>query len=121
MNKEYKTITEINEALKNRLQPISEALTVMSDLKSKIVENRNTYEEIKVYAEFTMASLECLALLDEGNALSDKAPRIALHHLENNEYDKFKEDKKQLKEFQETLEKHKKLFDAYSELIDDVA
>lgn len=119
MNTEYTTIKEINETIDARLQPISEILETMSLLKKQIVTDRKTYEEIKIYAEFTKASLDCLTLLDEGNKLFDKATHIALHHLENKEYDKFREDKKQLKEMQGTFDKHKQLFDIYSKLIDN--
>lgn len=120
MTTEYMTIEEINERIKNNLQPISELLVTLFSMKDKLPKERKTYSEVKSYAEFTKTSLECLVLLDEGNKLFEKAAFIAVKHFESKDYDKFKEDKKQLRELDETYEQHKYLFGVYSKLIDAV-
>ena len=120
MTTEYLTIEEINKRIKNNLKPISELLLTMFYMKEKIPKERKTYSEIKCYAEFTKASMECLVLLDEGNKLIEEAALIVINHLDKKEYDKFKEDKNQYRELEETLEQHKYLFNFFSTLIDAV-
>ena len=86
----------------------------------EMAEVTDTLESLKPLIEFTDSSLKCAQFIEAISKLIEDAPILAYSHLGNKEFDKFKEDKKQLLETNKLYERYRYLFNIYDKLLDEI-
>ena len=114
------TMKTINETLSETIDAFEKELKKLEHHRIEMPEVTDTLESLKPLIEFTDSSLKCAQFIEAISKLIEDAPILAYSHLGNKEFDKFKEDKKQLLETNKLYERYRYLFNIYDKLLDEI-